>query len=62
VTNGWLLLAIAVLLLIGAHYLLSEWYGKKVGIPHGRVPVYIVEEEYKGKGGTIPAGAVLGEE
>ncbi|AEH24344.1 Na+/H+ antiporter NhaC family protein [Pyrococcus yayanosii] len=44
ITNGWLLLAIAIPMLIGFHYILSEWYGKKVGIPHGKVPIYIVEE------------------
>jgi len=61
-TNGWILLAIAVPLLIVAHYVLSEWYGAKVGIPHGKVPIYIVEEDIKRTGGTIPTGAVLGEE
>ncbi|KUJ99400.1 MAG: Na+/H+ antiporter, putative, NhaC family, partial [Thermococcales archaeon 44_46] len=37
-TNGWILLIIAVPLLIVAHHVLSEWYGAKVGIPHGKVP------------------------
>lgn len=61
-TNGWVLLVIAVLLLIGAHYVLSEWYGRKVGIPHGKVPVHVVEEEIKRIGGSIPVGAVISEE
>ncbi|ACS34217.1 Na+/H+ antiporter NhaC family protein [Thermococcus gammatolerans] len=43
--KSWMvLLPLGVLLLIGAWYLLSEWYGKKYGIPHGKVPVYVVEE------------------
>ncbi|NJE84632.1 Na+/H+ antiporter NhaC family protein [Thermococcus sp. CX2] len=42
--NGWVLLAIAVLLLVVLHRVLSEWYGRRAGIPHGKVPTYIVEE------------------
>lgn len=42
--NGWVLLAIAVLLLGVLHLVLSEWYGRQAGIPHGKVPIYIVEE------------------
>ena len=45
VTNGWVLLGIAVPLLIASHYFLSEWYGRRVGIPHGKVPVYVVEKD-----------------
>lgn len=44
ITNGWILLVIAVPLLIAAHYFLSEWYGGKAGIPHGKVPIYVVED------------------
>ncbi|WP_175059736.1 Na+/H+ antiporter NhaC family protein [Thermococcus sp. 2319x1] len=62
ITNGWVLLIIAVLILIVAHHFLSEWYGAKAGIPHGKVPIYIVEENIKGTGGTTPRGAALGEE
>ncbi|WP_010477917.1 Na+/H+ antiporter NhaC family protein [Thermococcus zilligii] len=46
--NGWLLLAIAVPLLVVLHRLLSEWYGARVGIPGGRVPVYVVGSDYEG--------------
>ncbi|MEO2152310.1 MAG: Na+/H+ antiporter NhaC family protein, partial [Thermococcus sp.] len=43
--RSWvILLPLGVLLLVGAWYLLSEWYGKKYGIPHGKVPIYVVEE------------------
>jgi len=42
--NGWVLLAIAVPLLVVLHRLLSEWYGKRTGIPHGKVPIYVVED------------------
>jgi Na+/H+ antiporter NhaC len=38
------LLPVGFLLLVGAWYLLSEWYGRKYGIPHGRVPIYVVDE------------------
>jgi len=38
------LLPLGIVLLVGAWYVLSEWYGKKAGIPHGKVPVYVVEE------------------
>ncbi|NJE09221.1 Na+/H+ antiporter NhaC family protein [Thermococcus sp. M39] len=38
------LLPIGLVLLVAAHWFLSEWYGKKYGIPHGKVPVYVVEE------------------
>ncbi|HIH71964.1 MAG TPA: hypothetical protein HA300_01100, partial [Thermococcaceae archaeon] len=53
---------IAVPLLIVAHHVLSEWYGAKVGIPHGKVPIYVVEENIERTGGATPRGAVLGEE
>ncbi|AMQ18537.1 Na+/H+ antiporter NhaC family protein [Thermococcus peptonophilus] len=43
--HSWIiLLPLGVILLIGAWYVLSEWYGKKYGIPHGKVPIYVVEE------------------
>uniref|UniRef100_UPI00261AF961 Na+/H+ antiporter NhaC family protein n=1 Tax=Thermococcus sp. TaxID=35749 RepID=UPI00261AF961 len=43
--RSWVvLLPLGVLLLVGAWYFLSEWYGKKYGIPHGKVPIYVVEE------------------
>lgn len=43
--RSWvILLPIGVVLLIGAWYVLSEWYGKKYDIPHGKVPIYVVEE------------------
>ncbi|AHL23184.1 Na+/H+ antiporter NhaC family protein [Thermococcus nautili] len=43
--RSWaILLPLGVLLLVGAWYFLSEWYGKKYGIPHGKVPIYVVEE------------------
>lgn len=43
--RSWVvLLPIGFVLLVVAHYVLSEWYGKKYGIPHGKVPVYVVEE------------------
>ena len=42
--NGWILLLIGGVLLVIAWYLLSEWYGRKYGIPHGKVPIYVVEE------------------
>ncbi|ASI99206.1 Na+/H+ antiporter NhaC family protein [Thermococcus celer] len=38
------LLLLGLGLLIGAHYVLSEWYGGKYGVPHGKVPVYVAEE------------------
>ncbi len=39
------LLLLGLGLLIGAHYVLSEWYGGEVrGPPHGKVPVYVAEE------------------
>lgn len=43
--RSWIiLLPIGLVLLIGAWYVLSKWYGKKYGIPHGKVPIYVVEE------------------
>jgi len=43
--HSWpILLPIGTVLLIAAWYVLSEWYGKKYGIPHGKVPIYVVEE------------------
>ena len=42
--NGVVLLLIGGVLLVIAWYLLSEWYGKKHGIPHGKVPIYVVED------------------
>lgn len=43
--RAWpILLPIGLIILVGAHYILSEWYGKKYGIPHGKVPIYVVEE------------------
>ncbi len=43
--RSWvILLPIGIVLLVGAWYVLSEWYGKKYGIPHGKVPIYVVEE------------------
>ncbi|USS40380.1 Na+/H+ antiporter NhaC family protein [Thermococcus aggregans] len=43
--RSWtILLPLGVVLLVAAWYFLSEWYGKKYGIPHGKVPVYVVEE------------------
>jgi len=43
--HSWpILLPIGIVLLIAAWYVLSEWYGKKYGIPHGKVPIYVVEE------------------
>ncbi|MDV3103228.1 Na+/H+ antiporter NhaC family protein [Thermococcus waiotapuensis] len=44
VRNWAILLSLGVVLLVAAWYFLSEWYGKKYGIPHGKVPVYTVEE------------------
>ena len=44
VHNWVILLPIGFVLLIAAWYALSEWYGSKHGIPHGKVPVYVVEE------------------
>jgi len=38
------LLPVGLVLLVMAHWVLSEWYGKIHGIPHGKVPVYVVEE------------------
>ncbi|AAL82156.1 sodium:proton antiporter [Pyrococcus furiosus DSM 3638] len=38
-----ILLPIGLVLLVLAWYFLSEWYGKKYGIPHGRVPIYPTE-------------------
>jgi len=43
-TSVAVLLPIGLVLLIGAWYVLSEWYGGKYGVPHGKVPVYVVEE------------------
>ncbi|ASJ00271.1 Na+/H+ antiporter NhaC family protein [Thermococcus gorgonarius] len=43
--RSWvILLPLGIVLLVAAWYVLSEWYGKKYGIPHGKVPVYVVEE------------------
>jgi len=43
--RSWaILLPLGFVLLIAAWYFLSEWYGKKYGVPHGKVPVYVVEE------------------
>ncbi|WP_048165879.1 Na+/H+ antiporter NhaC family protein [Palaeococcus pacificus] len=43
--KSWVvLLPLGIVLLVGAWYFLSEWYGKKYGIPHGKVPTYVVEE------------------
>jgi Na+/H+ antiporter NhaC len=43
--HSWaVLLPLGFVLLIGAWYFLSEWYGKKYGIPHGKVPVYVAED------------------
>jgi len=42
--NGFALLGLGIVLLIVFHYILSEWYGKRVDIPHGKVPVYRAEE------------------
>ncbi|ASJ08036.1 sodium:proton antiporter [Thermococcus siculi] len=43
--RSWaILLPAGLVLLIAAWYVLSEWYGKKYGIPHGKVPIYVVEE------------------
>ena len=44
VHNWVILLPIGFVLLIAAWYALSGWYGNKHGIPHGKVPVYVVEE------------------
>ncbi|WP_010477219.1 Na+/H+ antiporter NhaC family protein [Thermococcus zilligii] len=44
VRNWAILLPLGIVLLVAAWYFLSEWYGKKYGIPHGKVPVYTVEE------------------
>jgi len=39
--RSWpIILLIGLVLLIVAHYILSEWYGKRSGIPHGKVPIY----------------------
>ncbi|BAA31011.1 Na+/H+ antiporter NhaC family protein [Pyrococcus horikoshii] len=38
-----ILLPVGLVLLIAAWYFLSEWYGKKYGVPHGRVPIYPTE-------------------
>ncbi|AEC51423.1 hypothetical protein PNA2_0506 [Pyrococcus sp. NA2] len=38
-----ILLPIGLVLLIAAWYFLSEWYGRKYGVPHGRVPIYPTE-------------------
>lgn len=43
-TNGIVLLGLGIVLLVISHYLISEWYGRRVGIPHGKVPVYKLEE------------------
>ncbi|WP_456452481.1 Na+/H+ antiporter NhaC family protein [Thermococcus sp.] len=43
--RSWgILLPVGIILLVGAWYVLTEWYGKKYGIPHGKVPIYVVEE------------------
>ncbi|NJE29979.1 Na+/H+ antiporter NhaC family protein [Thermococcus sp. 18S1] len=43
--RSWaILLPLGLVLLVVAWYVLSEWYGKKYGIPHGKVPIYVVEE------------------
>ncbi len=42
--NWAILLPLGFVLLVGAWYVLTEWYGKKYGIPHGKVPIYVVEE------------------
>ncbi|NJF24929.1 Na+/H+ antiporter NhaC family protein [Thermococcus sp. Bubb.Bath] len=43
--RSWLiLLLIGIVLLVAAWYILSEWYGKKYGIPRGKVPIYVVED------------------
>ncbi|WP_297459268.1 Na+/H+ antiporter NhaC family protein [Thermococcus sp.] len=42
--NGVILLLIGFVLLIAAWYALSEWYGNRHGIPHGKVPIYVIEE------------------
>lgn len=43
--RSWaILLPLGVVLLVAAWYVLSEWYGKKYGVPHGKVPIYVVEE------------------
>lgn len=44
IRNWAILLPIGLVLLVIAHYILSEWYGKRYGIPHGKVPVYMTEE------------------
>ncbi|NJE43212.1 Na+/H+ antiporter NhaC family protein [Thermococcus sp. GR6] len=44
VTSWVILLPLGIVLLVGAWYVLSEWYGKKYGIPHGKVPIYVAEE------------------
>ncbi len=42
--NWVILLPLGFVLLVGAWYVLTEWYGKKYGIPHGKVPIYVVKE------------------
>ncbi len=43
--RSWIiLLPLGIVLLVAAWHVLSEWYGKKYGIPHGKVPIYVVEE------------------
>jgi len=42
--NGFVLLGLGIILLIVIHRVLSAWYGKKLGIPNGEVPVYVSEE------------------
>ncbi|WP_297509094.1 Na+/H+ antiporter NhaC family protein [Thermococcus sp.] len=44
VRNLAVLLLLGLVLLVGAWYFLSEWYGRKYGIPGGRVPVYVAED------------------
>ncbi|NJE85323.1 Na+/H+ antiporter NhaC family protein [Thermococcus sp. CX2] len=44
ITSWVILLPLGIALLVGAWYVLSEWYGKKYGIPHGKVPIYVAEE------------------
>ena len=43
--RSWgILLPVGIILLVAAWYVLTEWYGKKYGVPHGQVPIYVVEE------------------
>ncbi len=44
--RSWLiLLPVGLGLLVGAWYTLSEWYGRKHGVPGGKVPVHVVAED-----------------